>query len=690
MKRPFAVIGFTGFFALLTLFLCESTQGAYYALFAFTALGTATLFNKNLRQALTVPVCLFTGAAACFLFICHSAQCVSVQSLAGENVQVEATVYERPYIKKENARHYCILELEAVDKRKAKGKLRLSFSPSKDGIDADALEVGSRLSFTAKVYIPGEGEKSISRYFAGENIVLGAYFARDMSITPPKTKSAGLIFSQIRHLVAQRLRYGFSDKIAGLLTGMLTGDKSCLDGDLYNVLKKTGIAHLMAVSGFHLSLWVFSLGAFIPESDKTAKLKYTVLLFAVLFLMLLAGMSESVKRAGFMCVVHLLGKLSKRRSDSLNSLGFAAVLMILFNPACVLSISMQLSFLSTLGILTLGKSMLRLSSELFGGKRINTPLKKLLRSAADTFFISISVLVFTFPVMLYAFNGVSAVSAFVNVFVAPAAMPLLLLSGAYVLTFAIDFIAFPIAVILKLLAGYIIFTAELFAGLENAFIVFEPENIFLFAAGLVLVALMCLCALIKNFRSLTALSLCIAVSCTFIIADKFTEKDSVKIHLARCGDSVLAAVQRDNQAVLLNRAGEYEKGLFVSLLDKKGIALAGEVEEYARLFLKSAVNGKYIASAERLELFDDVTLSKKESVQCIELYEKDILIFYSGALQCDGNCDIMIKITHNDATLSIGESSFSLEDEGELTLMLTENKTVLRGKNQWLNLMKSS
>ncbi len=690
MKRPFAVIGFTFFFVVLVLFLSESIKAAYYAFFAFTAIGSAALFNKNLRQAMTVPVCLFAGAAACLLFIAEDSQISSAQTLTGENVRVEAVVAERPYLKKESGRHYCVLELLRVGTEKVSGRLRLSFSPSKDSIAAESLEIGNKLSFTGTVYIPGEAEKSISRYFAGESIVLGAYSARDVSIYSVGVKSLTRIFAEIRHSVSQRLRYGFGDRVAGLIVGILTGDKACLDGKLYDSFKKTGIAHLMAVSGLHLSLWVFSLGALIPENGKASRLKYILLALAVAFIMLLAGMSESVKRAGFMSLVFLLGKLCKRKSDGLNSLGIAVTLMLLYNPACVLSTSMQLSFLSTLGILTLGKQLTGLSADLFGGKKINTPLKKALRSCADVFFISISVLVFTFPVLIYSFGGISAVSAFVNVFVSFAVMPLLLLSGAYALLAPLSFIAYPIALAVRLLAEYIIAVARFFLSFRNAFLVFERENLFLYAAGAIIVFFLCLFALKKNSRSLGALILCLVLSSAFIIADNVAVKENVRLHSALCNGCGMLAVEKDGQAVLLSEAGEYEKSIFISLLEEKGVTVYAEADAFGQAFLKSTADGKYISAEDSSVPLEGVSLELSGKEQCISAFGKDIHIFYSEALQCSCDCDIIIKLTDNDATVSVGESSFSLEKEGSLTLVLTENKTVLRGKSKWLNLMKSS
>lgn len=689
MKRPFAVIGFTGFAALLLLFLFNSSQLALCTLLISAALGVISLFHKNIRQAMTVPVVLFTVTSACLLFAFTLEDTSAAQSLAGDNVRVEAVVAQSSYMKSSNDRHYCVLELETVDGKAARGKLRLSFSPSKDGIDPDELDIGSHIAFTGKVYVPGQEDEAVSRYFSGESIVLGAYSPRDVSIAAEAAKGIVYWFAAIRHFVSSRLRYGFSDRIAGILSGMLTGDKSCLDADIYNSFCKTGIAHLMAVSGFHLSLWGFSFGALIPESDKNAKIKYILLALAVLFIMLIAGMSESVKRAGFMALVYISGKLSRHRSDNINSLGFAVTVMLLFNPSSVQSLSLQLSFLSTLGILTLGTRLMKLSEELFGGK-INSPLKRLVRSSADIFFISISVLVFTFPVAIYAFNGISTVSTWVNILVAPVAAPLLFLSGFYVIFSNAGFVAYPVAVCIRVLAEYIIFIAQAFSKIKNAFIVFESDNLLLYLAGAAIVGYICLAAFKKNCRNFSLAALSFSLTALLIFTSNALEYDKARLHFYLYDDCTAAAVEGEKQAVLLNTLPEYEKGLFASYLEDKGVKLYGELVEKEKLILKSTYDGKVISSGKRLEIADGIVLSRKSEGQRLKLYGKYIHIFYSDALQCKCNCDIMIKILDNGIIIGAEGKRLSIDDNKSFILTLSENKMILRGKNPWLNLMKNS
>jgi len=670
----------------------DNNAVACCVLFASAFIGTLSLLKKNFRQALTVPVCLFTAAAACLLFLNFNLQKQAVQNLTGDALTVEAVVAEAPYIKSDNGRHYCVLELCSVDGKDASGRLRLSFSPKSDGIDENDLETGNSISFTGKVYIPGEGEKSISRYFTGENILLGAYGAENFRATESVRKSIDYYFQRLRDFVSDKLRYGFGNEIAGLLIGMLTGDKSSLDPELYEAFRMTGSAHLLAVSGLHLSLWVFALGSLIPEKRKNARLRTALLMSAVIFIMLLAGMSESVKRAGFMSLVFLSGKLLRQDCDSLNSLGFAVTVMLLCNPSCILSLSMQLSFLSTLGILTLGKCYLKRSAEIFGGKSINTPLKKLIRYTADMFFLSISVLVFTFPVLLISFGGFSAVSAWVNILISPIASPLLILAGLCVLLSDLTFAFYPIAITVKFLADYVISVTNFFSEFENAYIVAESDNTPQFLAAAVLVAIITVVFLCKPFKDRTTFSvISIILVAVVILSTKLLSGSEIKIHLADYGDTFAVAVQKDKSAVLLCDTDEYEKGLFISELGEKGINAFCELVDGDRLILKSLRDGKYITDESTLSFFDGFLLNPATGKRIFQIGGKYIHIFYGEALHYDDCCDIIIKITKNDIVLRIGGSDFSLKKEKSLILTVKKNnKMILRGEDPWLNLMKSS
>ncbi len=483
------------------LFIIGRDDVTFGVLAVMTALLVTSVMIKKARQDLKLPLFFMAAVLSCLLFLASGTDRSRVQSLTGENVAVTVTVAEAPYRASGRDRHYAVCKIEEIGGEKVNGRLRLSFSPTKDDIDPGSLLIGNRLSFTGFVYRIGQGDESIERYFMGERILLGAYGVQSLTVTEPSHRGLTFYFHRMRNYVADTLSRGFSDKVSGVLVGILTGDKSVLDDKLYEAFRESGVAHLMAVSGLHLSVWVFFIGGAIPDSDRFSKLKHLLLIFATVFIMLLSGMSESVKRAGFMSLVHLVGCLGRRKSDGLNSLGFALFVMILYNPACVLSLSLQLSFLSTLSILTLARLYMEGSRAVFGGTQINSPQRKLMRLCLDSFCISIAVLVFTCPVLISSFGGISTTSAWTNMALVPVTTPLLVLTGVYVLLAPVSVLSYPVGLVVNLLANYVIAVTKFFSGFRNAFLTFEPVNYSRYILGAVLIIIFSLVILRKRFAT---------------------------------------------------------------------------------------------------------------------------------------------------------------------------------------------
>lgn len=696
MKRPFALIGFTSFAVLLFLNLFFKVHTAFAVMIISVMAGVVLLFTKKYRQALVLPVFLFTAAFACFLFICSDTDKATAQSLAGDNVNIEATVSESPYFRKDRGRYYCILRLKKIGGQTAKGKLRLSFSYEGDGINPEELLIGNNVSFTAKVYIPGENEEDISRYFTGEKIYLGAYGAKNFSSTAPRYRNIEFYFSHIRKFVSARLSYGFPDKVSGLLIGLLTGDKSHLDSNLYKSFRVSGIAHLLAVSGVHLSIWVFVIGSVIPENRKTSKFKYILLLIIVAFIMFLAGMSESVKRAGFMSAVFLIGKLSGRKSDSLNSLGFSVFIMLLLNPACVLSTSLQLSFLSTLSILTLGKAMMKKGRQFSAVKRLNPFLRKLAAACSDSVFISISVLIFTFPVLIYSFGGISSVTVLSNILMLPLITPLLFLSGIYVIFSKVSFIAYPVCVIVKILADFAILAAENCAKIKNAFLPFERDYVLLYITAMIIISWFVLIVLKNNLKGKAASGLAVLIICTCLVTAYERDKaGQLNLHFLNINGHLITAVEKHGKAVLYSEASAYEKSIALSSLQEKGVDVTHLLTvSDGELCLLDAENGKIADKGEGVTLRSGLILAQKDGFIQLTAYGKYIRIFHSQPLQYNDTCDIISvsQSASRDKLLLFSESDCFYSDENKgFKLTLTEEGNItLRGENSWQNLMKKA
>ena len=207
-------------------------------------------------------------------------------------------------------------------------------------------------------------------------------------------------------------KYLFNDSY-GIASGMLFGGTSDLSDELTFNFRASGVAHLLAVSGLHTSLWCglfITILKFLKLKEKYANLCG---IFVLLLLVIISGFTPSVIRASFMMALTLIAPIFKKQSDSINSLGLAAGIILFFNPFVLYSPSFYLSFLATLGVVTASKYTYKINGLL---ARKNTPqiIKRVIQFIFDSLLISVSATIFTLPASVYYFGTVSIIAPITN------------------------------------------------------------------------------------------------------------------------------------------------------------------------------------------------------------------------------------------------------------------------------------
>lgn len=224
----------------------------------------------------------------------------------------------------------------------------------------------------------------------------------------------------------------FPQPEAALLNGILLGLDRDLPGPLAEAFKVTGTAHIIAISGFNISLlsglfyalfrrlfprWGAMLGAVLATTAYT----------------LLVGAEPPVARAAVMGALVLFGREIGRPSAGLNSLGFAAALMCLPNPDLPWDPSFQLSFGATLGLILyagpLQRGFARLAARWFGepaARRIAGPVGEYL-------LVTLAAQLTTFPLMAAHFGRLSLITLLANPLVLPPQPLVMILGGLAVI-----------------------------------------------------------------------------------------------------------------------------------------------------------------------------------------------------------------------------------------------------------------
>lgn len=144
---------------------------------------------------------------------------------------------------------------------------------------------------------------------------------------------------------------------ASLAAGILFGEKRSIPDNFKNDLKITGLTHIIALSGYNVTIIIIALSAALI-SYVGRKLIFFVGAFLVIIFVLMTGASPSIIRAAIFSLLIIFGRTLGRQGDQTNLMLLAAVIMVLFNPFLLpYDIGFQLSFLAFTGLIYLSKPM---------------------------------------------------------------------------------------------------------------------------------------------------------------------------------------------------------------------------------------------------------------------------------------------------------------------------------------------
>lgn len=137
----------------------------------------------------------------------------------------------------------------------------------------------------------------------------------------------------------------------GLVAAVCFGDKSRLSYDVTDAFRASGLSHLLAVSGLHMSVIAGGM-LFLMRVLRVKRLTGNlVTAIVILLFMWIVEFTPSVTRAGVMYLVLILGRMTRFQCDSLNSLGLALALILVVSPSSIYDIGLWLSFTATVGAL---------------------------------------------------------------------------------------------------------------------------------------------------------------------------------------------------------------------------------------------------------------------------------------------------------------------------------------------------
>ncbi len=499
MKRPFAVIGFSSALTLIILnFL--SIKWALAAFVAVSVLFVIFLANQTIRKAAVLPVSMLSAALACLIFIVSYYNVFLPQTALSEQT-VNAEIYIVDVAEKtENGYSYTV-KTKSLDLPDAPQNIKLTvYSDSR--IDAQSYEI-----LNTKISLFSTGSNAFeSRGTFDDGIFLSGYLRAYRSLG---TEIGGITrinqsFIELRDQLSSRFSTLVGGDEGALSLAVLTGNTASLSDAAYNNFKACGATHLMAVSGFNLAVLTGMLYKILRRMLVPKVPLILVCSASVWFYVLLAGFSSSMIRAAIMMLVFLLSKLFNERTDSLNSLGFAAFLICL-DPYAVTDAGALLTFTAVLGLITVNPFLI---------SKVRCK-NKIIKNVLQTICSSVSVFVTTFPVMYFMFGEVSIAGIFLNVVLIPLSEVLMITAVFFSAFSSFGVIRSVTVFILKTVSGAMLGITEYFARFSFSKVTISSQ----FFALLIfcVFVLFAVAFLIKGFSGSRVFKPCAALSCVFAL-----------------------------------------------------------------------------------------------------------------------------------------------------------------------------
>jgi len=197
------------------------------------------------------------------------------------------------------------------------------------------------------------------------------------------------------------------------LSAVLIGMKARIPATIKEIFRKSGTIHLLAISGLHVGLFTLMLLILFINLRIPRKVSFILILFFIILYNLIIGYRAPILRATIMFMALIICYFFDRDKNYLNSLALAALIILLIDPLAINSISFQMSFLATAGIIIYSPVIY----DLF--KRYIKWENKIFKFFISIFIASLSAQVFIFPVLLYTFQKFSYIALITNLLAIP-------------------------------------------------------------------------------------------------------------------------------------------------------------------------------------------------------------------------------------------------------------------------------
>ena len=430
-----------------------------FALFSAIFLLLSFYFKKKKHGLIETSIALacVTLALVVSFFTIYIPK-VKSQKLVGESKQVAFLVLDEVYSSKYSTKYSGKLLHCDGDERNLSVYLFLDH-------EAD-YKAGDLLFLIGNISSAEKDNSSMLVSDSNSHIILEQAIDKDAIICEEYDKFHPLILSaKIRSAVSDIFHERLDTTSSALSIGLLTGDTSLISNETVRDFRRSGLSHVLAVSGLHLAVILGAFELLLKKLYIKKSARCVLFSFIALFVIFLSGFSASAIRSVLMLLLAYLSFALSREGDALTSLSLAGALILLI-PGSATSVSFWLSFLSTLGLVS-WYSVISSLIERFKrkAKRKNfffIILKKAAAAISVTLVANASICI----VLWLVFGEISTISLITNIIITPLCSLYLILTLLVFTLGAIPLLSSLLSIVATALCTLISALASFFSHLD--------------------------------------------------------------------------------------------------------------------------------------------------------------------------------------------------------------------------------
>ncbi|MCK9272499.1 ComEC family competence protein [Candidatus Gracilibacteria bacterium] len=319
------------------------------------------------------------------------------------------------------------------------------------------LNPGDLINFKSKIYeIKNTGNFDYRTYLKLKNIY-GMVYMYNFDVIGKNSTNYENFIEKIRNKILITIKEIYPKDSSNLLSGILIGERNDLSLELKNNFNRSGLTHIIAVSGFNITIIIIFLSFILRPFPMAIKIPIIVG-FIVVFVNIVGDNSPAI-RAAIMGIISYISLSYSRKINLFNLILFIVIFFIILNPLIInYDISFQLSLLSVIGIVYFSdylKKLLNLLPNKF--------------SIKEALILTLCSVIFTLPIIVVNFGQLSIMSPISNILVT-FAIPLSMLFGflSIVLYFITPILGITIGFIGWAFLKYILIITNFFGSLQYA------------------------------------------------------------------------------------------------------------------------------------------------------------------------------------------------------------------------------